>query len=163
MRNVLLVPIHLDAPCLKTDLADKTEGRAVRRHGLLVDGYDGRHGEQPLRLLRMERLSKNVLLCVFAGKVAMVDIHQKPESLHCGFSRPDSSANGADYYKEKIGPLPGPVLWRPGDKRVVAIGTLVDTFRQKAGGTKDAYQSAKFAVDMIEGVESVRFQVGEGI
>ena len=122
--------------------------------GLLLDGYDVAGGP-PLSQLRMERLSKNVLLCVFAGKVAMVDVHQKPETLHCGFSRSDSSANGAEYYKERIGSL-GPSLWRQGNKRVVAIGTLVDTFRGP-GQPTDSYQSAKFAVDMIEGVERVRF------
>jgi hypothetical protein len=42
-----------------------------------------------LPLVRMERLSPNVLLCLFAGEVQTVDIHLKPETLHFGVSLGD--------------------------------------------------------------------------
>jgi hypothetical protein len=35
-------------------------------------------------LLHIERLSPNVLLCLFDGEINSVAIHQKPETLHCG-------------------------------------------------------------------------------
>ena len=114
--------------------------------GLLVDGYSGQHNETSVSLLRpVERLSKNVLLCLFAGKITAVDIHQKPETLHFGFNRPDASAPGTDYYQDKI----GPIAWKEKDKRVVDIRTL----------TTGSHHSAQFALDMIEGVERVRFQL----
>jgi hypothetical protein len=59
--------------------------------GLLVDGHD-RETNETKPPLRMERMSKNVLLCMFAGEVTAVDIHQKPETLHFGFNPPDSSS-----------------------------------------------------------------------
>ena len=61
--------------------------------GLLVDGTRPRNNETKSPL-RMERLSKNVLLCLFAGEVTAVNIHQKPETLHFGFDRPDSQTLG---------------------------------------------------------------------
>jgi hypothetical protein len=112
--------------------------------GLLVDGYTSENPLEPLKLLRMERLSKNVLLCLFAGKVTALVIHQKPETLHFGFSRPDPS----DYFKEKNTRVL--ITWKDRDKRVVDIKKLADALASD--------HSAKFAEDMIEGVESVRFQ-----
>lgn len=113
--------------------------------GLLVDGYSGQRHETQLPLLPVERLSKNVLLCLFVGKVTAVDIHQKPETLHFGFNRPDASAPGSDYSKDKI----GPIAWKEKDKRVVDICKL----------TQGSHHSAQFALDMIAGVERVRFQL----
>ena len=129
--------------------------------GLLVDWYNGENNEANLPL-RMERLSKNVLLCLFAGEVTAVNIHQKPETLHFGFNRPDPSDSGSDYSKDhrdkKV-----PIDWKDPDKRVVDISKLAAKLRDGAGTqpnatAKDFGHSAKFALDMIEGVESVRFQ-----
>jgi len=36
-------------------------------------------------LLRMARLSPNVLICLFKGDVAEFSIHEKPETIHFGF------------------------------------------------------------------------------
>jgi hypothetical protein len=116
--------------------------------GLLVDGHANR---TPLKLLCMERLSKNVLLCLFDGDVTAVDIHQKPETLHFGFNRPEP---GSDFYKEKTDKTgkPIPITWRDKKKRVVNIGTLAGKDYLASG------HSAQFASDMIEGLERVRFQ-----
>jgi hypothetical protein len=40
--------------------------------------------DKKIELLRMERLSANVLICLFKGEIKTVDIHQKPETLHFG-------------------------------------------------------------------------------
>jgi hypothetical protein len=116
--------------------------------GLLVDGYADENNEKTLTPLCMERLSKNVLLCLFAGKVTAVDIHQRPETLHFGFNRPDPSDSGADYYKEKTERIN--IAWKDRGKRVVDIMKLVDNLKSD--------HSAQFALDMIEGVERVRFR-----
>ena len=68
--------------------------------GLLVDGHN-RETNETKSPLRMERMSKNVLLCMFAGEVTAVDIHQKPETLHFGFNPRDSS--NVDYSKDNKG------------------------------------------------------------
>jgi hypothetical protein len=117
--------------------------------GLLVDGYADENDTTPLTLLRMERLSKHVLLCLFADKVTAVDMHQRPETLHFGFNRPDPLDSGANYYKEKTERIH--ITWQDPGKRVVKMETLAD----KLGSG----HAAQFALDMIEGVERVRFQL----
>jgi hypothetical protein len=127
--------------------------------GLLVDWYDGENNETKSPL-RMERLSKNVLLCLFAGEVTAVNIHQKPETLHFGFH--DSSDSGSDFSKDN-GDKKVPIDWKDRDQRVVDISQFAAKLRdgaatQPTAAAKDSGHSAKFALDMIEGVESVRFQ-----
>ena len=125
--------------------------------GLLVDGHN-RETNETKSPLRMERMSKNVLLCMFAGEVTAVDIHQKPETLHFGFNPPDSS--NFDYSKDNKGKNVA-IAWKDkhGDKRVIDISKLAASFRSVASTPKDPYHSAKFAIDMIEGVVRVRFQL----
>jgi hypothetical protein len=123
--------------------------------GLLVDGHNAETNETKSPL-RMERLSKNVLICMFAGEIKAVDIHQKPEALHFGFNPSDSSVPGSDYSKDKGEKVL--IDWKDLDKRVVDIKKLADQLRGAASTPEDPYGSAKFAVDMIEGVERVRFQ-----
>jgi hypothetical protein len=123
--------------------------------GLLVDGYNHETNETKSPL-RMERLSKNVLLCLFSGEVTAVDIHQKPETLHFGFNSPDYS--NLDYSKENKGKKVA-IVWRDRDKRVVDTSKLAISLGGLTSTPKDPYHSAKFAIDMIEGVECVRFQL----
>jgi hypothetical protein len=129
--------------------------------GLLVDWYDEENKETKLPL-RMERLSKNVLLCLFAGQVTAVNIHQKPETLQFGFNRPDSSDSRSDFSKDNRDKKV-PIDWKDRDKRVVDISKLAVKLRdgtatQPNAVAKDPGHSAAFALDMIEGVESVRFR-----
>lgn len=79
---------------------------------LQVDGYSAdindldavQSPDLQLPLVRMERLSPNVLLCLFAGEVKTVDIHLKPETLHFGVSLLDDRHQldryPGGYYKE---------------------------------------------------------------
>lgn len=119
--------------------------------GMLVDGYaDNQRTTKPpdeaLPMLRMERLSKNVLLCLFAGKVKSLGIHQKPETLHFGFSRP---VDGKGYHREKNGDSHG-ITWLDQGKRVVDVHKLAEALQSGHSG--------QFAIDMIEGAERVLFQ-----
>jgi hypothetical protein len=125
--------------------------------GLLVDGHD-RQTNETKSPLRTERMSKNVLLCMFVGEVTAVDIHQKPETLHFGFNPPDSS--NLDYSKDNKGKNVA-IAWKDkdGDKRVVDINKLATSLGGVTSTPKGLYHSAKFAIDMIEGVERVRFQL----
>jgi hypothetical protein len=53
---------------------------------LQVDGYSSDNLANPpdVPKLRMEHLSKDVLLCLFDGVVKMIAIHEPPEQLHSG-------------------------------------------------------------------------------
>src|SRR5262249_22224534 len=101
--------------------------------GLLVDARSDRAPDAPkLTLLRMDRLSSDVLLCLFSGEVARVEIHQKPETLHFGLANPD-----------------GKWIKYGG---VVDIGQLAERLRIDAPIT-----SAKFASRVVKGVPRVAF------
>ena len=52
-----------------------------------------------LPLLRMARLSANVLICLFEGIVKTVDLHLKPETLHCGI---DKSGGDQDRFSKTL-------------------------------------------------------------
>jgi hypothetical protein len=57
----------------------------------LIENKDKRlkvYRDYKLPLLRMARLSANVLLCLFEGVVQTVDLHLKPETLHFGLDKP---------------------------------------------------------------------------
>jgi hypothetical protein len=93
--------------------------------------------ENKLPMLRMERLSPNVLLCMFAGNIQTVDIHQKPEALHFGFNRTEDEP--VTYFKELKSHVGGElpecdveIPLRTGDyKGVVEIQKLNNDIQQK--------------------------------
>ncbi|MFL5800161.1 MAG: hypothetical protein ACJ8CR_00160, partial [Roseiflexaceae bacterium] len=99
--------------------------------GLLVDArLNSAPDATKLTLLRMDRLSSDVLLCLFSGEVARVEIHQKPETLHFGVPNLEGD-------------------WKK-DGGVVDIRGLAETLR--TGAT-----SAEFASRVVEGVPRVAF------
>ena len=63
--------------------------------GLRVDAYKGNTetDSEKVNILRVERLSKNVLLCLFDNEVLSVDLYLPPETLHFGF---DVSVNASE-------------------------------------------------------------------
>jgi hypothetical protein len=102
--------------------------------GLLVDGYgtgpDG--GVRGVETLRQDSLAPDVLLCLFAGDVVRVRLHQRPEALH--FSTAELTGD-----------------WRTANG-VVDIDALVRTLR-----TGPTFTSADFAARTVEGVPRVTF------
>jgi hypothetical protein len=143
--------------------------------GLLVDGYNQVidnvnfvPNTQKLNLLRMERLSEDVLLCLFEGDVQTVDIHQKPEMLHFGLDKSDGN-DPLTYYKtlrDRAGRSSGTkvtVPWKDESKRVVNIAEKIDGIDGLALAIQahppngNGFTSAQFALEMIEGVDKVRF------
>lgn len=135
--------------------------------GLLVDGYNEVvNNDQPvdedkkIELLRMERLSANVLICLFKGEIKTVDIHQKPETLHFGLDWDDKNKT---FYK-KLKNLDGQqidkkvdnITWKDSEKRVIDINSLTDRIKEQVDNSS-SFTSAQLALEMIEGVEKVRF------
>ena len=133
---------------------------------LLVDGRGIEAGTskelQALKLWRVERLSKNVLFCLFTGEIRQVDIHQRPEAVHFGFNWPDKEKDS--YYKyirqadasEDKGHTTR-VAWKNPDLGVVNINNLDQNLKNSA---KDAnYQIGSFALQLIEGAQAVQFLI----
>jgi hypothetical protein len=106
--------------------------------GLLVDGFNG---GTKLNLLRMDRLSANVLLCLFDGEATAVDFHLRPETLHFGLAKLDS------------------ILWRTAPAGTLDVLALAKAIQ----GNLSSFTSAQFARRMIEISDKVRFQLGPPI
>ncbi|NEP05707.1 MAG: hypothetical protein F6K34_13270, partial [Okeania sp. SIO4D6] len=149
--------------------------------GLLVDGYDqvvdndnAIDDQEKLPLLRMDRLSANVLICLFDGEVKTVDIHQKPETIHFGLDSDDDDGRVTFYKKLKdsdgkpvkkadqrrleIPDQEEPPKWKDRSKNILNIANLAEAIKNKVNF--NSFTSAQFALEMIEGVEKVRFTIG---
>ncbi len=134
--------------------------------GLLVDAYDG--NDNPLETLRMERLSDNVLICLFAGEAKTVEFHLRPETVHFGLD-PNETAGYSKLLRDSQGivkqTLKVPLIpWRQETKRVIDISGLAQAIETALDReTRSQLQippitSAQFALQMIETSEKVRFQ-----
>ena len=119
---------------------------------------------ETLTILRMDRLSANVLLCLFNGQVKTLDLHLKPEAVHFGV---DPKVNDATTYakalrnnkgEEEADKVVDPVPWNAGN-RVVNIAGLAGAIVAKLGVAATSFTSAQFALEMIEGVEKVRYRM----
>lgn len=124
--------------------------------GLLVDGYDS--GDKKLNLLRKERLSPSVLLCLFEGRFAKVDIHLEPETLHFGVKRDFRKDLKKENGEESGGVVNIP--WRNAEAlepSVIDIAGLAILINAQISSAK--FTSAQFALQMIEGEELVIFTV----
>ncbi len=137
---------------------DKDEQYAIRKNG---DSYQVWLKN---KLVRREKLSANVLLCLFEGGIEEVDMYQKPESLHFGLDRRLSGDN-ITYYKQlknrQGGALENADIDFNADlyndrSRTLNISTLATTIQSRLSWP--AIDSALFAIEMTEGVERIRFR-----
>jgi hypothetical protein len=133
--------------------------------GIEVRAYDG--SGNPLPTLRMDRLSPNVLLCIFKGIPATVDVMEPPETLHFGVLKnnqgPCVVLRGLGFNNFTAGfqlpftPAPtAQVAMRAGAAGVMNVAQSVQNL--KAGLTDSAHNalspdgtftSAEFAVQMV--------------
>ena len=159
---------------------------------LLVEGYNEfiepnqtPDAQSKINLIRFERLSDNILLCLFSGSdnnptenrhtLKTVDIHLKPEAIHFGFSVSSSTETDSQYTKTLRNILGQENVSKPENyttkiplknkTRVIDIkvltnniGTLYQKKPEKIGWTIPP-TSKDFALQMIEGVEKVRLNI----
>lgn len=132
--------------------------------GLLVDGYDS--NSEKLTLLRMDRLSANVLICLFDGELADVDIHEKPETIHFGLDKNDNDGSFYKTLRNQKGELQkdlriDQIPWKDEDRLTVDIEGLADKINAQLRSKNiifDNFTSAQFALEAIEGVSMVKFR-----
>jgi hypothetical protein len=137
-----------------------------------VHGYAAQDGENSeLNKLRMEYLSRDLLICIFDGEVAQVVIHEPPEQLHSGV---EASDNGfITTLRAVTGDKAGSQLKdSQGNMAVVTIPMHADpqTLRVSESARKildklntdfkqgiTQFTSAEFALEMVKGVVKVDF------
>jgi hypothetical protein len=125
--------------------------------GLLVDGFDG---EEKLNLLRMDRLSANVLLCLFEGDVTAVDFHLRPETAHFGLDQKEGDDSG--FYKilrDQNGDESGRKIDTIPMRRTLPGTIDVSTLATSVKVDSSPFTSAQFALQMIETSDKVRFKL----
>jgi len=136
---------------------------------LLIDGYDRAvqgldfipQGNR-LTIVRMEKLAKDVLICLFEGEVKTVDLHLKPEAMHFGLDVPTQQSPQWSKNLRTADGVPThtviTVPWNNQQKEAVNLHDLAQSMNQHLG--LPSFTSAQFALQMIEGVQKVRFVVG---
>jgi hypothetical protein len=110
---------------------------------LIVDGYAS-GGTKLLPILRFERLAKDTLLVLFAGRMTQVDLHLHPQAMHFGF---DGDAQ-LGFKKHGLA-----VTLRAAKQGVVDIAALKTTLA--VTGAHD------FAARMLEGVPKASYSLSE--
>jgi hypothetical protein len=124
---------------------------------LLVDGFNV---DKKLNLLRMDRLSANILLCLFEGDVTAVDFHLRPETAHFGLDQKESDP--PEFYKklrdqqrDESGRQIDPITMRQTSPGTIDVSKLAKDIK----GDALPFTSAQFALQMIETSDKVRFQL----
>ncbi|HLO87056.1 MAG TPA: hypothetical protein VK203_18915 [Nostocaceae cyanobacterium] len=140
---------------------------------LLIEAYDtviqdtefiAPDDATPLVRLRMERLAPDVLICLFKGEIKTVDIHQKPEGMHFGLDAGNESGTFTKNLRDNFGEGSQELIitnipWRDSEKGIVNISAIVDEIKNLLKHPSDQpFTSAQFGLQMIEGVEKVRFR-----
>lgn len=151
--------------------------------GLEVEGFGDAQQKNLLPILRMDHLSPNILLCLFSGTLVSVRIHEHPETLHFGVdpsnTEPQIFSKSFRYVVDVNGHAAGtavdthiapPLLitdfQRPTNNGVIKMNALAQaiqkTLSEKINYT-GPFTAAEFALEMVEGVESVNFILNTGM
>jgi hypothetical protein len=121
--------------------------------------------EEKLKVLRCDRLSEDVLICLFDGEINTVDISLKPEGLHFGFNNDENDnlwrelrqLDGTEKNDWKVD-----ITKRDNNNNVVNISDLAKQIKGKLKDNKerkdnDNFTSAQFSLQMVQGAEKIRF------
>jgi hypothetical protein len=128
--------------------------------GLLVDAYADESDKRPLPHLRVQRLTPDILLCLFDGVLARLDLHQSPESRHFAVELSED-----DTFTKTLRPAgddPPPATPRTpalplGPLRTLPVAGLVSAMARALGITATDFTAGDFALQMIETAERVTF------
>jgi len=140
--------------------------------GVSIDGYDriveDLNSIDPseanlLPVLRRENLSKDVLICLFAGEVKTVDFYLSPESMHFGLDAPSHDSPEWSKTLRTVNGEPtntsiSPIPWNHAAKEVVNLTQFATQMNQHLN--LNDFTSGQFGLQMIEGGQKVRFIAG---
>lgn len=127
---------------------------------------------QKLTILRRDRLSEDVFICLFDGVIGTVDISLKPEGLNFGVNHDEignvwrelRTLEGLEQSDWNIHLIPAEDQQLPmiNQKSVINITNLANGMKTKLeeqAQSVDDFTAAQFSLQMIQGIEKVRFSM----
>ncbi|MEM6520635.1 MAG: hypothetical protein AAF722_15045, partial [Cyanobacteria bacterium P01_C01_bin.70] len=127
---------------------------------------------QKLTVLRRDRLAEDVSICLFDGAIRTVDISLKPEGLHFGFNNDDTgnlwrelrTLDGTERSDWKVHLLPAdnnhpPMINQESSVNITNLANGISKELQANEQSIHDFTAAQFALQMIQGVEKVRFSM----
>lgn len=129
--------------------------------GLLVDAYADAAGTRPLPSPRTARLTPDVLLCLFDGVLARLDLHRSPESRHFAVELAEDEESFTKALRP-AGDDDPPATSRTrrlplGPLRTVPVEGLVSAMCDALGVAAGEFTAGDFALQMVETSERVTF------
>ncbi|MEH2241461.1 hypothetical protein [Nostoc sp.] len=150
---------------LHSEVVSGWPGLEVEGYNVLINDKSVADPNNKLTILRKERLSDSILLCLFKGEVNTVDFSLKSQSVNCGVD-PINKVAGSDKLQIEKGlrKLDGD----QGDKKmnvsckgevkgVIDIKALAGEMAKLNEKKEEDFTSAQFALSMIEGSQKIRF------
>jgi hypothetical protein len=145
---------------LHSEVVSGWPGLEIEGYANPVTGLDFVGPDNKLTILRRERLSDTILLCLFEGEVKTVDLSIKGSSVNCGVDPIEGSVITKGLRKLDGGQMPGNinVPFRDAEAAlgVIDIKEMAKKLKQELRATGD-FTSAQFAASMIEGSPKIRF------
>lgn len=147
--------------------------------GIQVHGFSDAAGQDPIRILRMERLSSSLLLVLFEGVVQSVIFEEPSEGVHFGVTPDTAPPITALRYAQSGGNvksgdmIPDAKNYAVPMRSTTTLNILrANTFAQQLinqptvwpPGTSapfPAFTAAQFALELVQGVQSVQFSCSE--
>jgi hypothetical protein len=142
--------------------------------GLQALGFADAAGQVPLPVLRRDELAPAVLLYLFAGVLRRVDVQEPSEGMHFGVDAAGPAkwqkqlryASGDSRHAVGSWIEGGPVGVPMRDRNVVRVAELAAAMAPHVWTDPPPaharFTSAEFGLEMVEGVQAVRFQLKEG-
>jgi hypothetical protein len=138
---------------------------------LIIKGYADDSGDIEVPILRMARLSENVLICLFRGVIRMISICEPTEQLHMGVEMDQTGQFKTTLrYLQDLGPdkhigkqIPkayAPVPSRSDGQTLRikdACESICRTLQNDYGQDVKHFTSAEFALQMVKGSVEARF------
>ncbi|MEM9685409.1 MAG: hypothetical protein AAF934_00625 [Bacteroidota bacterium] len=155
---------------LRSEVVSGWPGMQIEGYSTTPDSAD--FGSSEMELLRQERLSNNVLLCLFKKNdeytgdedLQTLDLHLKPEVLHFGVKLKDDSSGYEKLLRDTTGAENAAYTVDVGlNNNVIDLTTLLGDIQAIYDANNSAIEweapptSANLAPQLIEGVEKVRF------
>lgn len=121
--------------------------------GLEFIAYSDLDGKNPLKALRIETLSPEILLGLFAGEIGRLDIKEPPEGFHYGFTRKEDGTLCKSLRNLDTGELLPDlkISIREDKNRVIHFSEVAADIKQSLfPESKEPANSAHIALEMIQ-------------